>query len=100
MARQFTILEDAGADRDHLRAHASSRMNILRRVTNEADGSILAESAPRLVHALAEDVHSHFAMIAKTAKGEEVSQASSLDFMPAYRFQISGSHAQQFSGRL
>src|SRR5437588_12395950 len=100
MASQFITLEDAGANCHHLRARAPSRTNVLRCVTNEADGSILAESAPRLVHALAEDVHSHFAMIAKTAKAEKVSQASSLDLMPAHRFQISGSHAQQFSGRL
>jgi len=93
MASQFIILKDTGADRDHLRAHASSCPDIFRRVANEAGDSILAKSAPRLVHTLTEDVDTHLAMVAKTAKAEELPQASSLDFMPADRFQISGSHA-------
>ena len=52
MASQFIILKDTGADRDHLRAHASSCPDIFRRVANEAGDSILAKSAPRLVHTL------------------------------------------------
>jgi len=100
MANQFIIAENTGADRDHLGAYASSRPDILRRITNEADGGIVPESAPCLGHALPEDVDPHFVMIAKTPKAEELSQTGGSDFVPAYRFQISGSHTQQFSGSL
>ena len=97
MASQFIILEDAGADRDHLRAHAMRRPDIFRRVTNEADYRVLTESAPRLGDALAKDVNSQFGTIAKTTKAEELPQPSRCDFVPANRLQISGSHAQQLS---
>ena len=97
MASQFVILEDTGTDRDHLRAYEFSGTDIFRRITHEANGGILAESAPRLGYALAKDVHSQFGMIAKTTKAEELPQTSGSHFVPAYRFQISRSHAQQFS---
>src|SRR5437899_3183285 len=81
-------------------ARAVSGTDIFRRVPNEADDSILPEPSLRLSHTVAKDIDSHFAMIAKTAKGEVLPQTSRCDFVPAYRFQISRSDAQQFSGSL
>jgi hypothetical protein len=97
MANQFISLEDAGTNRDHLRAHASSSPDILWSVADKADVGIRPESVPRLVHALPKDLNPQFGTIAKTTESEERSQTSGSDFVPAYRFQISRSHAEQFS---
>ncbi len=91
MANQFISLEDAGANCDHLRAHAPSGPDIFWRVSNEADEGILPQSLPGLLHALPKYLDSQFRMIAKTTESEEGSQTGGSDFVPAYRFQISGS---------